>query len=400
MVTNETKNSRFYSQGRLIRKLILTFVTVAIGYWLFQSGNQIIRSATIFLAILSGLVFAHELAHFLTARLFKIKVEEFAIGMPPRLFTLKKSNTNYSINMLPLGGYVKMEGEETNSSPDSFAAKPAWQRLIVLSSGGLTNLVLPIILFALALVVPHEVAIGRAVVANVVPNAPADLAGVLTGDVIQSVNDRDAANLPEAARLVRIYSGSNIDLTVKRDGEILTIPVEARRVIPAGQGPTGITITYQTGSINLEDGMPFTKEVSSNPISAIKDGFRLTQDTLLLTKNEILGWFGGNKPEFMGPVGIAKTTGDVATGAPTAQRAISPLLELAALLSINLGIVNLLPLPALDGGRILFVLIELVRGGRRVDPRKESLVHFFGFAAFILLIVLMTWKDISGILSG
>jgi regulator of sigma E protease len=102
----------------------------------------------------------------------------------------------------------------------------------------------------------------------------------------------------------------------------------------------------------------------------------------------------------MGPIGIAKTTGDVATGAPTAQRAISPLLELAALLSINLGIVNLLPLPALDGGRILFVGIELIRGGRRVDPRKESLVHFFGFAAFILLIVLMTWKDISGILSG
>ena len=400
MVTNETKNPGFYSQGRLIRKLILTFVTIAIGYWLFQSGNQIVRAATIFLAILSGLVFAHELAHFVTARLFKIKVEEFAIGIPPRLFTLKKSDTNYSINMLPLGGYVKMEGEETNSSPDSFAAKPAWQRLIVLSSGGLTNLVLPIILFAIALVVPHEVAIGRAVVANVVPNAPADLAGVLPGDVIQSVNDRDAANLPEAARLVRIYSGSSIDLTVKRDGEILTIPVKARRVIPAGQGPTGITITYQTGSINLEDGMPFTKEVSSNPISAIKDGIRLTQDTLLLTKNEILGWFGGNKPEFMGPVGIAKTTGDVATGAPTAQRAISPLLELAALLSINLGIVNLLPLPALDGGRILFVLIELTRGGRRVDPRKESLVHFFGFAAFILLIVLMTWKDISGILSG
>lgn len=400
MVINETENYKSHSQSRLIRKLILTAAAIAVSYWLFQSGNQIVRSATIFLAILSGLVFAHELAHFLTARLFKIKVEEFAIGMPPRLFTINKSGINYSINMLPLGGYVKMEGEETNSSPNSFAAKPAWQRLIVLSSGGLTNLVLPIILFAIALIVPHEVPIGRAVVADIVPNGPADLAGVMAGDMIQSINNRDAVNLPEAVRLVRIYSGSNIDLTVKREGEVLTIPVKARRVIPAGQGPTGITIMYQTGSINLEDGRPFTKEVSANPISAIGDGIRLTQDTLLLTRNEILGWFGGNKPEFMGPVGIAKTTGDVATGAPTAQRAISPLLQLAALLSINLGIVNLLPLPALDGGRILFVGIELIRGGRRVDPRKESLVHFFGFAAFILLIVLMTWKDISGILSG
>ncbi|HIE83236.1 MAG TPA: PDZ domain-containing protein, partial [Dehalococcoidia bacterium] len=163
---------------------------------------------------------------------------------------------------------------------------------MVLSSGGLTNPVLPIILFAIALIVPHEVAIGRAVVASTVPNGPADLAGVIAGDVIQSINDRDAVNLPEAARLVRIYSGSNIDLTIKREGEILTIPVKARRVIPAGQGPTGITITYQAGSINLEDGRPFTKEVSANPISAISDGFRLTQDTLLLTRNEILGWFG------------------------------------------------------------------------------------------------------------
>ena len=117
MVTNETKIPRSHPQGRLIRKLILTSVAIAIAYWLFQSGNQIVRSATIFLAILSGLVFAHELAHFLTARLFKIKVEEFAIGMPPRLFTINRSNINYSINMLPLGGYVKMEGEFTVRLP-------------------------------------------------------------------------------------------------------------------------------------------------------------------------------------------------------------------------------------------------------------------------------------------
>ncbi|MCH2352683.1 MAG: site-2 protease family protein, partial [Pseudomonadales bacterium] len=164
--------------------------------------------------------------------------------------------------------------------------------------------------------------------------------------------------------------------------------------------PTGMTITYQPGAINFADGMPFTQTVSKNPVAAIGHGTRLTIDTLLLTRNEIFGWFAGNGPQFMGPVGIAKATGDVAAAAPDTQRAISPLLELAALLSINLGIINLLPLPALDGGRILFVGIELLRGGKRVDPKQESLVHFFGFAAFILLVIVITWRDITQIISG
>ena len=383
-----------------LAKLALLVAIITLVGWLTLDGNQIARSAFIFLLILGGLVFVHELAHFVTARLFQIRVEEFAVGMPPRILSVERGGTRYSLNFLPLGGYVKMEGEEHNTSSDSFAAKPAWQRLIVLGAGGITNLLVPIILFAIALIIPHEVAEGRAVVAGVVPSGPAASAGVKEGDLILAINGRDAHNLQEAARLVRIYSGSEVDLTVRRSGEILVLPVEARRQIPEGQGPTGITITYQPGAINVADGMPFTQTVSKNPVAAIGHGTRLTIDTLLLTRNEIFGWFAGNRPQFMGPVGIAKATGDVAAAAPDTQRAISPLLELAALLSINLGIINLLPLPALDGGRILFVGIELLRGGKRVDPKQESLVHFFGFAAFIFLVIVITWRDITQIISG
>ncbi len=135
------------SPTRNLAKLVILLTVAAIATWLTLNGNQIARATLIFLLILGGLVFVHELAHFLTARLFRIRIEEFAVGMPPRILSIERGETRYSLNFLPLGGYVKMEGEEHNTSSDSFAAKPAWQRLIVLGAGGITNLLVPIILF-------------------------------------------------------------------------------------------------------------------------------------------------------------------------------------------------------------------------------------------------------------
>jgi regulator of sigma E protease len=303
------------------------------------------------------------------------------------------------VNWLPIGGFVRLEGEENPDSPRSLASRPAWQRLIVLGSGAAINLVLPVFLFAAALMVPHQVPEGRAIIAEVLPDTPAAEAGLREGDVILAIEGRQAENMLEASRFVRLHQGKVIDMLVRRDGGEVVVPVFARWTFPEGQGPTGITI--RPAVVNPEDGRPFTITESLAPWEAIPAGVRLTTDTMILARNQIVSWIrGSGAPEFQGPVGIAQATGEVATAAGTAQGAVSPLLELAALLSINLGILNLLPLPMLDGGRMFFVFIELVRGGKRIRPEREALVHLIGFVSFIALALVVTFYDIARIAAG
>lgn len=374
---------------------VLVLATLVVGFFLARNA---VTSALLFFVILLGIVMMHELGHFVTAKAFGIRVHEFAFGFPPRIWGKRFGETEYTINWLPLGGFVRLEGEENPTGPRSLAARPAWQRLIVLGAGAGINLVLPVVLFAFALMVPHQEAEGRAVIAEAYPGAPAAEAGLLAGDVIISINGREAKNLPEASRLVRIYRGKTVDITVRRDGEFLTVPVESRWAPPAGQGPTGITIAPEAVA---PDGRAFTVTVSVPPWEAFPQATRLTWDTMVLARNEIVSWFrGATRPEFQGPVGIAQTTGEVARSSETAAGAVSPLLELAALLSINLGIINLLPLPMLDGGRMFFVVLEVLRGGRRIAPEREAIVHMVGFVVFIALALVVTFFDISRIASG
>jgi regulator of sigma E protease len=384
----------------LQRRRLFTAAFILIGLVIaFFMARNAVTSALLFLVILLLLVFVHELGHFATAKAFGIRVHEFGFGFPPRIAGKRWGETEYTVNWLPIGGFVRLEGEENPESPRSLASRPAWQRLIVLGSGGVVNLVLPVFLFAAALSIPHQEAEGRAVVSSVVEGAPAAVAGLRPGDVIMTIEGRDAKNMPEASRLVRIYRGREIEVLVRRDGEFLTIPVESRWAPPAGQGPTGITISPEV--VNPIDGRPFTVTVALPPWESIPQATRMTWDTLILARNEVISWFrGATRPELQGPVGIAQITGEVARSSETAGGAISPLLELAALLSINLGILNLLPLPMLDGGRMLFVAVEVVRGGKRVRPEREAIVHLIGFAMFIALALVITFFDIARIASG
>ncbi|TAK73649.1 MAG: RIP metalloprotease [Dehalococcoidia bacterium] len=380
-----------------------TWITAAIVLVGFVIGFVIARdamtSAVLFIAIMLGVVMVHEAGHFLTAKAFGIRVHEFAFGFPPRIFAKRIGETEYAVNWLPLGGYVRLEGEEDASSPRSLAARPRWQRLIVLTSGALVNLMLPVVLLSAALMIPHEEDEGHARITAVAADTPAAAAGLREGDVILRVGSHDAKNLATASRLVRTYQGRTVDLTVRRDGQLVTIPVYARWTPPAGQGPTGISIAPE--SVNPIDNRPYTVTVSEPPWEAIPDGTVMTWQTLVLARNEVIGWVKGTtRPQFQGPVGIAQTTGEVARSSETTAGAISPLLELAALLSINLGILNLLPLPMLDGGRVLFVVIEIVRGGRRIRPEREAIVHMIGMAAFLVLAAVVTFADISRIVDG
>jgi regulator of sigma E protease len=352
----------------------------------FEQSRPAVTSALLFLTILVGLVLAHEFGHFLTAKAFGVKVLEFGVGFPPRAFGRRFGETEYTVNYLPIGGFVRLLGEEDASDPRSLAAQARGKRLIIMASGALVNLALPPLLFAIAFALPHDEPVGRAVISAIVPGSPAEAAGFQRGDVIFEIAGRDAKNVATVARLVRVEMGHKTTIQVKRGNEFLELPVEPRWAFPANQGPTGITIGAQ---------YPFTERVSMPPWEALPAGVRATTDTLLLARNQLIGWVrGGSGPGLAGPVGIAQATGEAA------KAGVPPLFEIAALLSINLGIVNLLPLPALDGGRIFFLLLEVVRGGRRVAPEKEALVHLVGFALFIVLTIVVTFADVSKLLGG
>jgi regulator of sigma E protease len=356
--------------------LVLIFIAIAASLVLARDAAT---AALLFIVILVGLVLAHEAGHFVMAKLFGIKVLEFGVGFPPRVTGWQLGETEYTVNWLPLGGFVRLLGEEDPSDPRSLAAQAAWKRFIVLFAGAGVNLVLPVLLFAISFSLPHDESIGRAVVAEVIPNSPAEAAGIQLGDIIYSIGGRDAKNVATASRLVRINMGHETPIRLKRGEEFLTVTVD--------QGPTGITISSQ---------YPFTERVALPPWESIPAGARATLDTLILARNEIVGWVkGGAGPAVQGPVGIAQTTGEVAR-----DGGVPNLFELAALLSINLGVINLLPLPMLDGGRIFFLMIEVVRGGRRIAPEKEALVHLVGFVLFVALAVVVTFSDITRILGG
>jgi regulator of sigma E protease len=379
---------------RLITALII-FSGIALG---FMFASDVMNSGLLFIIIIIALVMTHEAGHFFTAKAFGIYVHEFGVGFPPRAWAFKYGETEYSVNWLPIGGFVRLEGEESAAHPRSLAVRPRWQRLIVLASGAVVNLILPVILFATALSWPHEVPVGRAEITNVVKGAPADLGGLQAGDLIFEIDGRDATNVSAASRYIRLNVGNTIDILVRRDGEFITLPVKARWSPPEGQGPTGIGIAP---SVTAPDGRPFTETEALPPWESIPQGFRQTWDTMILARNEIIGWFrGSSSPQFAGPVGIADTVGEIARQQETASDAVSPLLEIAALLSINLGILNLLPLPMLDGGRIFFLMIEIARRGKRIAPEKEAFVHMIGFLVFISFALVITFFDISRIASG
>jgi len=341
-----------------------------------------------FVIILVILVIAHELGHFLTAKARGVGVIEFGIGFPPRIWGIKKGETIYSINALPLGGFVKLAGEEDPKIERSLAGKGYGTRILVLAAGSLVNILLPLVLFSIAFMIPHNIYIAPVTIEEVAPNSPAAIAGIEPGDRILSVNGETINNSGDMRRLIQLNLGKEISITLEHaSGQQATVDVIPRWKPPAGQGSVGILM-----AASAEPPVLISK---SEPIwRAVPLGFKECYETLVIFKNEIINWvIGATSPQVTGVVGMAQLTGEVA------KAGFSPLLEFAAFISINLGIVNLLPLPALDGGRIVFVLLEIIRRGKRITPRVEGLVHLVGFAILIGLMLVVTYGDISKIIT-
>jgi regulator of sigma E protease len=341
----------------------------------------------IFVLILALLIFVHEGGHFMVAKLSGIKVEEFGMGFPPRIFGIKRGETMYSLNWIPLGGFCKMLGEEDPSAPRSFASKKPAVRLAVLAAGPLMNAILPIVLLSIAFMVPRQVAVGDVMIGNVSVESPAAKAGIVPGDTLLSINGDSIQNIGDAIYDIHLNMGEEITLELKgADGILKTATLVPRWNPPEGEGAVGVAMTLANGK-NVSEHDPFWE--------AVPKSFSSIGETFVLMRNEITSWFVQEKaPEVTGPVGIFELTGEVNEAGP------SYIIQFAAFLSLNLAIVNLLPLPALDGGRIVFVLLEVVRRGKRVSPQTEGKIHYIGFIMLIALILVISYFDVARVIRG
>ena len=340
-----------------------------------------------FLGILALLILAHEFGHFITATCSGVRVEEFGIGFPPRLLKVRRGETTYSLNLIPLGGFTKMSGEEDPKAPRSLAGKSVPTRLLVLSAGSLMNALLPIVLFSISFMLPHDIVREEVWVKEVAPHSPAAMVGIQPGDAILKIDNHPIRNLSDLQRNIHLNLGAEISMLIQRDDS----PPKMVRLVPRWNPPSG------QGSIGIMVGVANSQLVTESYSfwKSIPLGARTCLESLILIKNEVMRLFiKGKIPQLAGPVGIAQLTGEVAKGG------ISPLISFAAFLSINLALINIFPLPALDGGRIMFVLLEVLRRGKRVRPEREALVHTIGFAMLMLVIILVTYFDITRIIRG
>ncbi|MGD0353429.1 MAG: site-2 protease family protein [Dehalococcoidia bacterium] len=349
--------------------------------------ETIVLTIVSFIGILILLVFAHEFGHFITAKLARVKVEEFGIGFPPRIISFRRGETTYSINAIPLGGFTKMVGEEDPTLPGSLASKSIPVRILVLSAGSLMNILLPILLFSISFMIPHNMILEKVQVQEVAPGSPAQMAGIEPGDTILAINGHTIKNRSDVGYFIQLYLGSQVNILLQSD-ELppKELSLKPRWNPPEGQGATGINI-IGVDSTTVRQSDPIWKAVPSSIVHC--------WEILVLFRNEVVGWFiGGTPPQVTGPIGIAEITGQIA------KAGISPLLEFAALISINLAIINIFPFPGLDGGRLIFVALEWVRRGKRISPKREGLVHLIGFAVLMLLIIVVSYFDVTHIIQG
>lgn len=337
-----------------------------------------------FLIILSILIIVHELGHFLMAKRYGIKVEEFGFGYPPRFFGVKKRGTIYSLNFLPFGGFVRLKGEDPSTSlrassaagKNSFAGKPKRVRLLVLLAGAMMNFLLGVVLFAAIytkLGIPEKV--DYLVVTAVAKDSPAEQAGIKAEDKLVDFKDTD-----KFIEFINEHRGEEVSLRLKEGREILVTPRLAADT-PQGEGALGVAIT------NVDIVLyPFWQRPFRGMWFGLKEALSWGKE-ILSSLAKI------NAKDVAGPVGIYEISKDVT------KQGFLAILQFMAILSINLSILNLLPLPALDGGRLIFIGIEAVTR-RRVKPKIEQAIHLAGIVLLIGLMVLVTINDVRRLLGA
>lgn len=357
-----------------------------------------------FIVILSILVLVHEFGHFLTAKKFGIKVEEFGIGFPPRAFGKKIGETIYSVNWLPVGGFVKLFGEDDagggkpqirNSKSEirnedvgrAFFARPLWQRMTVVVAGVVMNFFLAVVIISVlfatkGVAVPTE----KVVITAINSNSPAKMAGIKVDDRILRINGNAIKETKVFIDETKKYKGREIKLTVQRDGREFDVMLTPREKFPKGEGPMGVAIS----NIEIKKYSWWQAPIYGT-IEAGKFSWIIVQGLGTMVYDFVTT---GAKPEGVaGPVGVAQLTGKAVQVGWVAT------LWFVSLLSLNLAVLNILPIPALDGGRFFFMVIEMVTR-KKVSPRYEALAHAVGLVLLLGLMALITAVDISRLIQG
>lgn len=326
-------------------------------------------TAVSFIFVFGLMVVCHELGHFLLAKMNGIIVNEFSVGIGPKIFSWGKGETSYSLRAFPVGGYVKMEGEDdVSDNPRGFTNQRPWRRLTVIAAGPVMNFVLAVLLLAL---VAFSFGFPVNVVDEVYADGPAERAGLMEGDRILEVDGVPIEIWSQVGETIQLSDGQ-IDMLIERDGAQQYLTVTPEKEDASGRWVIGV-IPQMKKSVVKSIGYGVDQTVF-----LFKSIFGFLSD--LIGGGEVEG-------EIIGPVGIIGVVGEAA------RTGFQSLLFVAAYLSINLGIINLLPFPALDGGRLIFIVVELLRG-KPVPPEKEGFVHFVGFAILMMLMVLILMKDL------
>lgn len=355
-----------------------------------------LRTLVLFIATFTLIVAVHEFGHFASARLLGMKVLEFAFGFPPRLAGIRRGEIDYTLNWIPFGGFVRILGQDDFSikqegmgDPRAFTSKPWWAQAVVLAAGVAMNFVLAIVILTIAFATGTTAPTGDVRVFDVRPGSPAAAAGVQVGDIVVDV---DGAPIHTARAMVTITNRAaqrsqaiTIDLT--RGGAPLTITATPRAEPPPGEGPLGV----QLEEVQAPIAVPVPQ--------AVGQAVALTGDVvgqIVALPGQLLSQRSaatGSAPVVGGPIEIFRVTGQVA------QFGIPTFLKLIGVLSVNLGVINIIPFPGLDGGRLFFVLLGAVLR-RRLSPQVEAAIHAVGFVLLLGLLVIVSISDIRRAVGG
>jgi regulator of sigma E protease len=366
-----------------------------------------------FLVVLVVLVLVHELGHFVAAKLAGITVQEFGVGFPPRIGSVEWHGTRYSLNAIPLGGFVKMLGEDGEAEADklrerglseaavdkamagAFNRKPIWVRLAVLLAGVVMNFLLAAILFSVALSMPVQQGRGPLTVTAVQPDSPAVSADLRVADVILAADGRTFDVSRDLTAYLRSKAGTKVELTVRRGGAEVVLQVIPRTLTAADEaaGLGAVGFSYEPERFVEVPGP------AAGMFDAARQGTAAAWDLAVQIPGGLASAVAGliglspDAGTAVGPIGIAQETGRVLQAPLVSQ------LIFVGILSVNLAVLNVLPFPPLDGGRILVVLIEAVRR-RRLPAEREALIYLTGFMVLIALVILISIRDVANLIGG
>jgi len=337
-----------------------------------------------FIGALVALIIIHELGHFFAAKLFKVEVEEFGIGFPPRIATLfEAGGTKFTLNAIPLGGFVRPKGENDPTVPGGFAAASPWVRLVVLSAGPIANLLVGVLLYAFVIQrvgMPDQTKVR---IIDVPENSPAAEANLMSGDLILKVNDTIIDGTDAMQRAIDANLGKPVTLLIQRGEETMEVSLTPRLDPPEGQGPIGIVMGNPTRPVSVIQSLPAgVVAVYYHVVALIELPVQMIQGNVSPEQGRLVGIKG------MFDIYQEVTQDEPTPGTPAGIDV--PLFF--AQITISLGLLNLFPFPALDGGRILFTLPEIIIR-RRVPPEYENWINLIGFGILLMLLIYVNLQD-------